>query len=107
MNPFTDPFGDQDEETRKRQQLELNQQKGAAAERQVAMEYEMSGYEVERVQEGADFRAVRRDPLTGEKTDEKLVEVKSGNASMTERQRQEHRQNDDHVVERRDPFPWF
>jgi hypothetical protein len=108
MDLFGDLFGNQSEKERKRQQGYRNQRKGAAAEEQVKMEYAMNGYEIEDVHEGADFIARRRDPFTGRVEKTEKVEVKSGGASLTERQRQEKRNSRNYTVERRENslFDW-
>ena len=68
------------------------------------MELQMEGYEVERTHEGADFRAKRRDLLTGEVVEEKKVEVKSGNAQLSESQKKERKRSDNYEVRRRNPL---
>lgn len=101
-------FGKQTEKERKRQQGYRNQHKGRVAEEQAKMDYTLSGYDIEDVHEGADFIARRRDPFTGRVEKKKKVEVKSGNSALTERQRQEKRNSDNYVVDRRNPilFEW-
>lgn len=110
MSLFDDPlFGGTSEKERKRDRMRRNRRKGKAAEDMVATELLMEGYEVEPVHEGADFHAKRRDLLTGEVIEEKKVEVKSGNARLSEKQRRERRRSDNYEVRRRDPFffsPW-
>ena len=91
-----DPFGEELDNER-------NRRKGKAAEDIVETELIMEGYEVERVDEGADFHARREDLFTGE-VEEKKVEVKSGNSGLTERQRKEKRMSDNYEVRRRDPL---
>jgi len=68
---------------RKRETLERNRQKGRWAEDVVAMQYALSGHEVERVHKGADLRIRRRDPFTGRVISTKLVEVKSGDSPLS------------------------
>jgi hypothetical protein len=97
-------FGSQSEKDRKREQMQRNSRKGKAAENQVRTELQMEGYEVERTHEGADFNAKKRDLLTGEVVEEKKVEVKSGRASLTEKQKREKRNSDNYEVRRRDPL---
>ena len=105
MSLFDDPFfGPRSEKERKRQRIRRNRRQGKAAEDQVRMEYNMRGYEMERTGHGSDFRAKKRDFLTGEVVDEKLVEVKSGNAELSELQKKTKNGRKDYVVERRDPF---
>lgn len=97
-------FGGRSEKERKREQLRRNRQKGRAAEDQVRMELELEGYEVERTGTGSDFRATRRDILTGEVVDEKLVEVKSGEAQLSDQQKNQKKGRTEYEVRRRDPF---
>ena len=97
---FEEPF----EEDRKRRDMRRNRRKGKAAEDLVEMELQMEGYEVERTHEGADFKARRRDLLTGDIVEEKKVEVKSGNASLTEAQKKEKKKSDNYEVRRRNPL---
>lgn len=105
MSLLDDIFGVRSEKERKRERVRRNQRKGRAAEDQVEMELRMEGFdEVERVHEGADFRARRRDLLTGEVVEERKVEVKSGNSELSERQKKEKRRSDNYEVRRRDPL---
>jgi hypothetical protein len=105
MSMFDEPlFGSRSEKQRKRDQVRQNSRKGRAAEDQVATELQLEGYEVERVHEGADFLAKRRDFLTGEVVEEKKVEVKTGNAKLSERQRKERRRTENYEVRRRNPL---
>lgn len=97
---FDDPF----EEDRKKEDMRRNRQRGKAAEDLVEMELQMEGYEVERTQEGADFKARKRDLFTGDVIEEKKVEVKSGNASLSEKQKQEKKKSDNYEVRRRNPL---
>jgi hypothetical protein len=105
MSLFDEPlFGSRSKKDRKREQIRLNSRKGKAAENQVRTELQMEGYEVERTHEGADFRAKKRDLLTGEVVEEKKVEVKSGRASLSEKQKREKKKSDNYEVRRRDPL---
>lgn len=104
MSLFDDLFGSRSEKERKRERIRRNKRRGRAAEDQVEMELQMEGYEVERVHEGADFHARRRDWMTGDVVEEKKVEVKSGNAELSERQKKEKRKSDDYEVRRRNPL---
>lgn len=97
-------FGSRSEKDRKRERIRRNRRKGKAAEDQVETELMMEGYEVERTHEGADFRAKKRDLLTGEVVEEKKVEVKSGRASLSESQRKEKKKSDNYEVRRREPL---
>lgn len=104
MSLFDNLFGGRSEKDRKREQMRRNRRKGKAAEDQVEMELVMEGFEVERTHEGADFNARRRNLLTGEVLEKKKVEVKSGNARLSERQRKEKQRSDNYEVRRRDPL---
>jgi hypothetical protein len=107
MDLFSGPlFGGSSENDRKRERARRNRRKGKAAEKQVEMELNIEGWEVERTHEGSDFIARRRDPHTGEVVEEKKVEVKSGNARLSERQKRERERSDNYGVRRRDP-PFF
>lgn len=97
-------FGKRSEKERKRERIRQNRRKGKAAEDQVEMELQMEGYEVERTHEGSDFKAKRRDMLTGEVVEEKKVEVKSGRASLSESQEKEKKKSDNYEVRRREPL---
>jgi len=96
--------GKQSEKEQKRGRIRWNRRKGKAAENQVEMELQMEGYEVERTHEGSDFHAKRRNPFTGEVVEEKDIEVKSGNARLSERQKRERERSDNYEVRRRDPL---
>jgi len=100
MSLFDDVFGPHS----KKERAKRNHRRGRAAEKQVETELLMEGYEVERVHEGADFKARRRDPLTGDIVEEKKVEVKSGRSQLTERQKKEKKRSDNYEVRRRDPL---
>jgi hypothetical protein len=88
---------------RERKNPERNRIKGKAAEDIVETELLMEGLNVERVHEGADFVARGHDFVTGEEIDKK-VEVKSGNAELTDRQEKEKENSENYEVRRRDPF---
>lgn len=104
MGPFhVDLFGPRSDKERRREQLRRNRRKGRAAEDQVAMELRFEYDEVERTHTGADFIARRRDWVTGEVTEETKVEVKAGNASLSDRQQRERRRSEDCEVRRRHP----
>lgn len=104
MSWFNDPLFGGSEKDRKRQRISQNRARGKAAEDLVETELLIEGWEVERVHEGADFHAKRGNFLTGE-VEEKKVEVKSGNAKLSEKQKAEKRRSDNYEVRRRDP--WF
>lgn len=64
----------------------------------------MEGYEVERTGHGSDFRAKKRNFFTGDIVEDKLVEVKSGNAELSDLQKQTKKQKTNYEVRRRDPL---
>lgn len=97
-------FGPKSEKDRKREQIRRNKRQGRAAEDQVRLQLQVEGWEVERTGYGSDFRAKRRDFLTGEVVDEKLVEVKSGDARLSDLQKKMKRGREEYEVRRRDPF---
>jgi hypothetical protein len=66
---------------RKRRVLEENKRRGRAAEVQVEMRYRMNGYEMERTGRGHDFKATKRDIITGRVTHREHVEVKSSSTA--------------------------
>lgn len=104
MSIFDDLLGGTEKE-RRRERLNQNRARGQAAEDLVEVELLMEGYEVERVHAGADFVARRRDFLTNEVVEEKVVEVKSRDAQLSELQKERRRNTDNYEVRRRDP--WF
>lgn len=99
-------FGKKSEKARKREKIKKNKRKGKAAENQVRMELQLQGYQVERTGKGSDFRAKKRDLLTGEVVDEKLVEVKSGSSKLSKLQKKTRKKKGkkNYKVARRDPF---
>lgn len=83
-----------------RQTIRKNAARGAAAEKRVARKYRKAGHKVVRTGTGHDFMATKRSRSTG-KTTRKFVEVKSGNAKLSKRQRAEKRKHGRrYVVER-------
>lgn len=108
MGLFDDPFlPPRSEKERKRERIRRNQTKGRAAEDQVRMELSLEGCEVYRTGHGSDFQAIKRDPFTGEVVEDKLVEVKSGDADLSPLQEETRRREDNYEVRRRDPLVWF
>jgi hypothetical protein len=104
FNPF-DPFRKKSSKQVKRDTLANNRARGRAAEDQVRFEYELQGYEMRKTHTGRDFVATRRDIFTGKVVERRNVEVKSGNAQLSDRQR-EKRKKGNYKVERRDPQFW-
>ncbi|OPY30975.1 MAG: hypothetical protein A4E28_00065 [Methanocella sp. PtaU1.Bin125] len=76
-----------------------------ATEDQVRFEYEPQDYEMRKTHTGRDFVATRRDIFTGKVVERRNVEVKSGNAHLSDRQR-EKKKKGNYTVERRDPLFW-
>jgi hypothetical protein len=85
------------------ERLANSQAKGKAAEDWTAVSYSIKGYEVERTGRGSDFRVRRRDPFTGRVVESKLVEVKSGNAKLSDLQKQTKKRKSNYKVDRVDP----
>lgn len=89
----------------KRAVIRDNAAKGKRAERAVRSEYEMAGYKTKQTGKGHDFKATRRNGLTGKK-DTKYVEVKTGNAKLSPLQKKKKGQlGHKYVVERRGSNP--
>lgn len=89
----------------KREVIKANAAKGKRAERVVRTEYEMAGYKTEQTGKGHDFKATRKNLLTG-KNDTKYVEVKSDNAKLSSLQKKKKEQlGRKYVVERRRSNP--
>jgi hypothetical protein len=90
---------------RKRDTLEDNRQRGRMGEDMVAMQYAMSGYEVDRTHpRGADMRVRRRDPFTGRVTSSRLVEVKTGDSQLSPLQRRVRKKKRTRVERVDSPF---
>ena len=72
---------------RKRQTIRNNQRRGRAAEEQAMSRDMMRGYEVERTGRGHDYVRRKRNLFTGRVTRTEYVEVKSGNAQLSDLQK--------------------
>lgn len=88
-----------------RERIAENRRKGRAAEEEFRLKCALQGKEVERTGRGSDFRVRTRNPLTGKVTRSELVEIKSGNAKLSELQRKTKRKKSNYRVVREDP--WF
>lgn len=99
-----DLWGRKSKKQRKREQIRESQRKGRAGEEIVRMNYELGGYEVERTGKGSDFRVRRRDLLTGRVVESKLIEVKTGEAKLSELQRKTKKKKRKYKVERAEPL---
>ena len=97
-------FGKKSKKQVKRDILEENRRKGRAAEDTVRFQYEIQGWQVEKTNKGPDFRMKRPNYFTG-KTEYKKVEVKSGNAHLSEYQKKV-RKKSGFSVERVDDNPF-
>ena len=75
----------------KKEVIRDNKAKGKRAEEQVKTEYEMNGWNMERTDRGHDYKATKRNWLTGKK-ETKYVEVKSGNAKLSPLQKKKKKQ---------------
>lgn len=100
-----DPFGKKSKKQIKQDTLANNRARGKAVEDQVRFEYELQGYSMHKTHTGRDFVATRRDIFTGKVVERRNVEVKSGNARLSDRQ-QEKKKKGNYRVERRDPPLW-
>ncbi|VVB81628.1 Uncharacterised protein [uncultured archaeon] len=97
-------FGPKSTKQIRRETVERNRQQGRAGEEQVKTQYALRGYEMERTGRGSDFRARKRDWLTGRVTESKLVEVKTGNAKTSKLQERTKRKQSNYKVERVRPL---
>jgi|SaaInlStandDraft_5_1057022.scaffolds.fasta_scaffold39812_2 hypothetical protein len=80
-----------------------NQNQGKAGETQTKTVWEWDGWKMTRTGRGHDYRATRKNPITG-KTETKYVEVKTGNSKLSTLQRKKKKQlGSKYVVERIDP----
>ncbi len=68
-----------------------NQEQGREGERKARAKYEMVGYEVTRTGKGHDFKATKRDPISGKKSTI-YVEVKTGNSKLSPLQKKKQKQ---------------
>ena len=85
----------------KRAVIRDNAAKGKRAEKMVRSEYEMAGYKTKQTGKGHDFKATRKNWLTGKK-DTKYVEVKTGSSKLSPLQKKKKSQlGHKYVVERR------
>ncbi len=82
-----------------------NRRRGKMGEDMVRMQYETSGYEVERTGRGHDFRVRRRNLFTGRVESSKLVEVKVGKAKLSKLQKKTKKRKKNYKVVRVEP--WF
>jgi len=89
---------------RKQQTIRDNQRKGRAAEDQAMMRDNLRGYETERTGRGHDYRRRKRNPFTGRVTKSEVVEVKSGNATLSPLQKKTKKKKSNYRVVREDPF---
>jgi len=88
-----------------RERIAENYRKGKAAEEQFRVKCSFEGKEVERTGRGHDFRVRTRDPWTGRVVRSELVEVKSGNADLSDLQKKTKKKKSNYRVKREDP--WF
>jgi hypothetical protein len=72
----------------KREQLRKNIAKGKAGELEARVMYNLSGYSMEKLlSPGPDFKATKRNIITGDIISEKTVEVKTGKSKIRESQK--------------------
>ena len=80
-----------------------NQRQGKEGEEYVRRKYEMNGYKLDKTGRGHDWKATRRDWLTGKK-ETIYIENKTGNSKLSELQkRKKHSLGKRYVVERQIP----
>ena len=84
----------------KRQVIRDNAAQGKRGEEQVKTKYEMNGYKMKRTGKGHDYKATRRNWLTGKK-ETKYVEVKTGGAELSPLQKKKKRSMGKKYVEER------
>jgi hypothetical protein len=83
-----DIWGRKSKKQRKRETIASNRERGRMGEDLVAMNYAMSGYEVDRTHpRGADMTVRRRDMFTGRVISTKRIEVKTGSSKLSPLQR--------------------
>ncbi len=104
MGIFDFGFGSPSKKQRKKQTTRDNQRRGKAAEEQAMMRDRLSGYETERTGRGHDYRRRKRNPFTGRVTKSEVVEVKSGNATLSPLQKKTKKKKSNYRVVREDPF---
>jgi len=75
-----------------RETLEANRRNGKNAEDLVRLKYELQGWQIEKTNRGPDFNMKRRNYFTGT-TEYKRVEVKSGNAQLSDYQQKVKRKS--------------
>jgi hypothetical protein len=101
-----DIWGRKSKKQRKRETIANNRERGRRGEDLVAMNYAMSGYEVDRTHpRGADMTVRRRDMFTGRVISTKRIEVKTGSSKLSPLQRKVKKKKRTRV-ERIDP-PFF
>lgn len=91
----------------KKEIIRENQSRGKDAEEHIKRKYEFNGYKVTRTGRGHDFKAEKRDWLSGKK-EIKHIEVKTGNSKLSDLQRKKKRQfgRGKYVEERLDYTPF-
>ncbi|HXT82745.1 MAG TPA: hypothetical protein VN704_00095 [Verrucomicrobiae bacterium] len=91
----------------RREVVRENQSRGKEGEEHIKSKYEFNGYKVKRTGRGHDFKAEKRDWLTGRK-ETKYIEVKTGNSKLSDLQRKKKRQfgRGKYVEERLDHTPF-
>ncbi len=77
---------DEMKKARKRLTLGMNQTRGAMAEQGYVARRTLQGYDVRRTGQGSDYSEQKVNWLTGRKSPKSLVEVKSGDAHLSELQ---------------------
>lgn len=89
----------------KKEIIRENQSQGKIGEEKIKTKYEFSGYKVKRTGKGSDFKAERKNWLTGEK-ETKIIEVKTGSSRLSKLQKKKKRQHGrKYIVERLERTP--
>ena len=90
----------------KHQVVRDNAVQGKDGEERIKRDYECSGYKVKRTGRGHDYKATKRDWLSGKK-ETKYIEVKTGNGKLSPLQKKKKRSlGKKYVVERVQPNPF-
>lgn len=91
---------DEMKKSKKRMTLAMNKTRGSMAEQNYATGRTMQGYEVERTGRGSDYKERKVDFLTGRRGPPTYVEVKSGNAHLSELQKKTKKRTSKYREER-------
>jgi hypothetical protein len=102
-----DVFGnDIPEKQLKKEVIAENRRKGKAGEESFRLRAVINGREVERSPKGKDFIVRKKDIMTGKVTRTEHVEVKTGNAKLSELQKKTKKKKSNYRVVREKPMYW-